>query len=493
MTTTLIAFDRQSARSFDADGRMRVRNSILSTAEVNPYRGAEIPRRDDLGLDANEVYELYRDPAELGHPEALASFEGVPLMIRHIVQTAEEPRKDYVGGSVHNVHFDGKHLRGDLLVWDGHAIDLIESDELSDLSCGYRYVPVMQSGAAGGQHFHGRMTAIRGNHVALVDTGRATNAHVADSAFVDPRAPNPTMNGEANMAIPVRNIPQARDAEPNMPPGNAQPAAPAAPAEAGGMAEVGAAIKALSEQMAQLMQCMQSMQAPQAAAPGAMDMESLEEEPAAQIMEPGMDSEHEEHNEGHSTGGHEALDEEGEENEEEEESEAAREGRGGAMDEEEEEHDPMEPNGTTTQPRMEPKVSEGRGATQARPASLSGGNNNPSLGAMDAAIKRAVLNERARAKNVERAKRDVAHVLGGDLALDSAADIYREALVQLGVPASSIKRGSERAAWIAAQAAQAAVAGYDARAHSDMALDSDSTKAVRTDISAKLNKIKVRA
>lgn len=482
MTTTVIAFDRRSARSFDADGRMRVKDCILSTAEVNPYGGREIPKRDELGLDMGEVYDLYRDPAELGHPDALASFEGVPLMIRHIVQTADEPRKEYVGGSVHNVHFDGKHLRGDLLVWDGHAIDLIESDELSDLSCGYRYVPVMQSGEAGGQHFHGRMTAIRGNHVALVDTGRATNAHVADSAFVDPRSSNPTMNGDTNMAFPDKGAPQGAQ------PGGAPQAAPAAPAapEAGGMAEVGAAIKALSEQMAQVMQCLQGMQGG-AAQPGAMDMESLESEPAAQVMEGGMD------NEGGERGEHEREHEgaEDDENDAEEESEAEREGRG-AMDGEEETHDPMEPNGTTTQPRMG-AVSAGRSAEQEGNASLSGGNNSPALGAMDAAIKRAVLNERARGKAAERARRDVAHILGGDVALDSAGEIYREALVQMGVPSASIKKGTEHAAWIAAQAAQAAAAGYSAQAHADMALDSDSTKAVRSDISAKLGKIKVRA
>lgn len=484
MTTTVIAFDRQSARSFDADGRMRVKDCILSTAEINPYNGREIPKRDELGLDVNEVYDLYRDPAELGHPDTIASFQGVPLMVKHIVQTAGEPQKEYQAGSVHSVRFDGKHLRGDLLVSDGRAIDLIESGELADLSCGYRYVPVMQSGEAGGQHFHGRMAAIRGNHVALVDTGRATNAHVADSAFVDPRSSNPTMNGASNMAFPEHK--EQQGAQPGAAPAPAAAPAAPAPAEAGGgMAEVGAALKALAEQMAQqhaaILQAIQGGAQPQAAAqPGALDME-LEGKPAAQIHG-GEDSEHEERGEHHA---------EDDEDESEEESEAEEEGRG-AMDAEEEEHDPNEPNGTTAQPRMA-SVSGGRGEQQPGRASLTGGNNSPSLGAMDAAIKKAVLNERKRAQNVERAKREVAHVLGGDLALDNAGQIYREALVQLGVPASSIKKGTERAAWVAATAAQAAVAGFNARGNAEMAMDSDTTKAVRTDISAKLGKIKVRA
>ena len=50
MPNIVFAFDKKSARSIDADGRMRVKNCILSTAEVNPYRGEEIPGFDGLGL-----------------------------------------------------------------------------------------------------------------------------------------------------------------------------------------------------------------------------------------------------------------------------------------------------------------------------------------------------------------------------------------------------------------------------------------------------------
>lgn len=86
--TAHYAFDKQSARSFDADGRMRVRDCVISVAEVNPYYGREIPKWKELGLDPNKVYDLYRDPEELerGGP----TFNG-PLMIRHVAQTADEP------------------------------------------------------------------------------------------------------------------------------------------------------------------------------------------------------------------------------------------------------------------------------------------------------------------------------------------------------------------------------------------------------------------
>src|SRR6185312_6888117 len=99
MPDIIFAFDKKTARTRDADGRMRVRDCILSTAEINPYRGREIPKNDELGLEPNKVYDLYRAPDEL--KKAASTFEGVPLMIKHIPQTAEAPRKEYQAGAVH--------------------------------------------------------------------------------------------------------------------------------------------------------------------------------------------------------------------------------------------------------------------------------------------------------------------------------------------------------------------------------------------------------
>lgn len=188
------AFDRQSARTFDADGRMRVRDCVISVAEVNPYYGYEIPGWRALGLISDKVYDMYRDPAEL--ERASATFNG-PLMIRHVPQTAEAPQKEYVGGTVYNVRFASGLLHADLLIMDRQAIDYVQSGELADLSSGYRFVADMTPGVINGQKYDGRMTAIQGNHVALVAKGRATGAHVADSALnlttgVNPVDPNET-------------------------------------------------------------------------------------------------------------------------------------------------------------------------------------------------------------------------------------------------------------------------------------------------------------
>lgn len=202
--TAHYAFDKQSARSFDADGRMRVRDCVISVAEVNPYYGKEIPKAAELGLSPNTVYDLYRDPAEL--ERAADSFNGLPLMIKHIAQTADAPRKEYIGGSVFNARFVDGTLRADLLLMDKQAIEYVQSGELADLSSSYRYRADMTPVDVDGRKAHGSMRDIEGNHVALVEDGRATGAHVADSALSSPTgAPNvdPTENtntGNADVA-----------------------------------------------------------------------------------------------------------------------------------------------------------------------------------------------------------------------------------------------------------------------------------------------------
>ncbi|ABR10548.1 scaffold protein [Burkholderia phage BcepNY3] len=120
----------------------------------------------------------------------------------------------------------------------------------------------------------------------------------------------------------------------------------------------------------------------------------------------------------------------------------------------------------------------------------------PPFGAMDAksvrtAIDTAVANERKRAAAVEQAKRDVRYVLGGDIALDSASQIYREALTQIGVDVSQVAKGSERAAWQAASAASVAAA-HGRTIQPAHAMDSAGANEAASRIDANLAKIKVR-
>jgi uncharacterized protein len=464
------AFDKKTARSFDDEGRMRVKDCVLSTAEINPYRGREIPGYEDKGLDANKVYELYRDPDEM--KKSVASFEGVPLMIKHIVQTAAAPQNDYIGGSVYGIDFDGKHLRGSLLVMDGKAIDLIESGELADLSCGYLYDPVMRSGEANGVQYDGVMTNIRGNHVALVDDGRASGAHVADSALVEsgcnPQSPDPSMQGDSKMPFPEKK--EGMDDESAVETAQAGNAPPGSPEgeqnEQSNMAMIGQALKHIAG-------LLENIHGRMGGDSGPVDKDEVEQDPA--VGEPGMPS--------HVN-----------EDADLELDPAVGEGEEMSMDGD---LDGEEPSGVPAEgseadaPTFRPRQ-DGLGAR---------GGPTPHA-AMDArSVQRhvakqvdlAVKAERQRVMRVDEARRDVRAVLGDAYGLDSAAGLYRAALEQVGVDLKAVPKGGERAAWTGFKAAQVAAAGIrHGIVPNSHAMDSGSIKATQDRISALLGKISVK-
>lgn len=174
-----LAFDR-TARRIDADGRLHVDRSHISKATVNPYYGREIPGYEALGLQPDTVYRLFRDPVEL--ERGAATFARLPILSEHVPVTVETPRPDLVVGAIgSDVTFAAPYLDADLCVWDSAAIAGIETDKVRELSCAYRYVPVMEPGEFEGQPYDGRMTEIQGNHLALVEVGRAgSDVVVAD-------------------------------------------------------------------------------------------------------------------------------------------------------------------------------------------------------------------------------------------------------------------------------------------------------------------------
>ena len=78
----VFAFDR-SMRRVDQDGRLHVVLTNISKATVNPYYGREIPGASDMGLKADEVYQVFRDPDAL--EKGAATFNNIPLLDEHII------------------------------------------------------------------------------------------------------------------------------------------------------------------------------------------------------------------------------------------------------------------------------------------------------------------------------------------------------------------------------------------------------------------------
>ena len=177
-----LAFDRATVRRVDADGRLHVAISPISKANVCPYFGREIPGGEAMGLDPDRIYQLYRDPGELA--KAVATFNNIPLLSRHIAVSAADPQKEFVVGATgSNAEFAAPFLRNSLVIWDASAIAGVQTNEQRELSSAYRYVADMTPGVSPeGVPYDGRMTEIVGNHVALVPVGRAgADVLVSDS------------------------------------------------------------------------------------------------------------------------------------------------------------------------------------------------------------------------------------------------------------------------------------------------------------------------
>lgn len=168
----VLALDRAPQnREIDKFGRLHVRLSNVCKAAVNPYRGAEIPGHEALGLDPDRVYQLLRDPEEIA--KAASTSNNIQILQIHIPVTADQPQKEEVVGSTGtDAEWNAPYLTNSLVVWDKEAIAGIDSEEVEELSPGYAYEADMTSGEFEGLHYDGIMRNIVFNHVALVSKGR---------------------------------------------------------------------------------------------------------------------------------------------------------------------------------------------------------------------------------------------------------------------------------------------------------------------------------
>lgn len=130
---------------------------------------------------------IHREEEEVFRPETLASFEGKAITITHPVDfVSPENWGRLAKGVIQNVR-RGKDdqaddVVADLLITDSVAIGMVKSG-LREVSCGYE-AEYTQTGEG-----RGLQTKIIGNHLALVDQGRAGSAY----AINDHKGKGPTM------------------------------------------------------------------------------------------------------------------------------------------------------------------------------------------------------------------------------------------------------------------------------------------------------------
>ena len=149
------------------EGFLVCQNVPIARTGYQKYYAQEL----DENAEPNVVVNVYRSPDEVFSPATLASFEGKPVTNEHPSEdVTPENYAKYSKGHVQHVRVgkgdDSDKIMADLYITDPELMQLIQ-DGKRDVSAGYY--------AEDKEDKNGRIcqTHIRGNHVAVVDEGRA--------------------------------------------------------------------------------------------------------------------------------------------------------------------------------------------------------------------------------------------------------------------------------------------------------------------------------
>jgi hypothetical protein len=133
------------------------------------YMGQELPSGCNEPLGGK--CQVYRSREELFSPETIASFENMPVTNTHPtsnldINTATMAKR----GHVQNVRPEGDFLVADLFIDDAGLISEILNNLKREVSCGYDCLWPPYGNKNDGRY---EQKEIRGNHVAIVQSGRA--------------------------------------------------------------------------------------------------------------------------------------------------------------------------------------------------------------------------------------------------------------------------------------------------------------------------------
>lgn len=176
----------------DSVGRKHYDRVVISKANICGYKGSEIPKWQDLGLDPERIYQMLRDGVAM--KKGASSFNGIQLLIKHTPVSAEDHKPyDVVGSLGTRAEFDDPFLYNDVTVWPQYAIDGIDDKSRHELSCSYQYTPDMTPGTYKGEAYDGVMRGVMnevgedvgfvGNHVAVIPKGRVGPEAALDQAL----------------------------------------------------------------------------------------------------------------------------------------------------------------------------------------------------------------------------------------------------------------------------------------------------------------------
>ena len=188
----------------EGTGFLICKDVVIGRTGFQKYKGSELPddqlKRLEVKVDPQEIVEVYRPADEVFDPEAIASFEGMPITDGHPPDgdfVDAENIKDLGKGHLQNVRKGPEPLESgdwplmaDALLTHADLIHKVKVLGRRELSGGYDY----NLGLDGNKLIQ---KDIRGNHVAVVPKGRAgAEARINDAALQEEIAPQPAVSKE---------------------------------------------------------------------------------------------------------------------------------------------------------------------------------------------------------------------------------------------------------------------------------------------------------
>lgn len=169
-----------------SDGYMAVRAKAARTG-VYQYAGVEVDPDNKHGLRDQASVNVLRDDAAVFDERAVRSFIAKPITDDHPREAVTAANwRDHGRGIVMGAIRDGDHLAFDLVLMDAATIAKVEAGK-AELSNGY--AATLEFGdfsGPGGEKCQVRQAGIVGNHVAIVDRGRAgSSCRIGDAAICD--------------------------------------------------------------------------------------------------------------------------------------------------------------------------------------------------------------------------------------------------------------------------------------------------------------------
>jgi hypothetical protein len=168
---------------------------------------------NEIGLDDSKTYNVYRDASEVFAAECIASFEGKSVTDGHPPEWVTPTNENsYHKGHVQNVKRgageDEDKIIADVFIKEANLINKVENG-LREISCGYNcdYVPI-----EGKDEFW--QTKIRGNHIAVVETGRAgSDVAIRDSIESNNNTGGNTMSLKELLGLGIKEASKTADAK----------------------------------------------------------------------------------------------------------------------------------------------------------------------------------------------------------------------------------------------------------------------------------------